>query len=44
MHTVRDDAETVKREETEIFVPGQGDLRTTQPDQQNQDPEQEHHQ
>ena len=37
MHTGRDDnADAVPRDETEIFVPGKGDLRSTQPDS-NQD-------
>lgn len=33
MHTAHDDTD-LKRDETEIFIPGKGDLKTTQPEQQ----------
>ena len=42
MHTARDDTETMKRQETETFLPGEGELRTTQPDNEpNQGKEQQ---
>lgn len=34
MHTAHDDTTDLKRDETEIFIPGKGDLKTTQPEQQ----------